>query len=106
LIDSRINLLNFDPEGMSDYIASLQEKPFRAQQLMRWVHQRGEADIAQMSDLAKTFRATLAEKACVSALPVISDQQAADGTRKWLLDVTSLRMIEALCVSLLRQAVR
>jgi 23S rRNA (adenine2503-C2)-methyltransferase len=48
LIDSRINLLNFDPEGMSDYIASLQEKPFRAQQLMRWVHQRGEADIAQM----------------------------------------------------------
>jgi 23S rRNA (adenine2503-C2)-methyltransferase len=94
LIDSRINLLNFDPEGMSDYIASLQEKPFRAQQLMRWVHQRGEADIAQMSDLAKTFRATLAEKACVSALPVISDQQAADGTRKWLLDVADGNAVE------------
>ena len=94
MIDSRINLLNFDPEGMSDYIASLQEKPFRAQQLMRWVHQRGEADIAQMSDLAKTFRATLAEKACVSALPVISDQQAADGTRKWLLDVADGNAVE------------
>jgi 23S rRNA (adenine2503-C2)-methyltransferase len=94
LIDSRINLLNFDPEGMSDYIASLQEKPFRAQQLMRWVHQRGEADIAQMSDLAKTFRATLAEKACVSALPVISDQHAADGTRKWLLDVADGNAVE------------
>jgi 23S rRNA (adenine2503-C2)-methyltransferase len=94
LIDSRINLLNFDPEGMSDYIASLQEKPFRAQQLMRWVHQRGEADIAQMSDLAKTFRAMLAEKACISALPVISDQQAADGTRKWLLDVTDGNAVE------------
>ena len=94
MIDSRINLLNFDPEGMSDYIASLQEKPFRAQQLMRWVHQRGEADIAQMSDLAKTFRATLAEKACISALPVISDQQAADGTRKWLLDVADGNAVE------------
>jgi 23S rRNA (adenine2503-C2)-methyltransferase len=94
LIDSRINLLNFDPEGMSDYIASLKEKPFRAQQLMRWVHQRGEADIAQMSDLAKTFRATLAEKACISALPVISDQQAADGTRKWLLDVADGNAVE------------
>jgi 23S rRNA (adenine2503-C2)-methyltransferase len=94
LIDSRINLLNFDPEGMSEYIASLQEKPLRAQQLMRWVHQRGEADIAQMSDLAKTFRATLAEKACVSALPVISDQQAADGTRKWLLDVADGNAVE------------
>jgi 23S rRNA (adenine2503-C2)-methyltransferase len=94
LIDSRINLLNFDPEGLCDYIASLQEKPFRAKQLMRWVHQRGEADIAQMSDLAKTFRATLAEKACVSALPVISDQQASDGTRKWLLDVADGNAVE------------
>ena len=61
---------------------------------MRWVHQRGEADIAQMSDLAKTFRATLAEKACVSALPVISDQQASDGTRKWLLDVADGNAVE------------
>ncbi|SNC59626.1 23S rRNA (adenine(2503)-C(2))-methyltransferase RlmN [Polynucleobacter victoriensis] len=93
-MDSRINLLNFDPEGLCDYIASLQEKPFRAKQLMRWVHQRGEADIAQMSDLAKTFRATLAEKACVSALPVISDQQASDGTRKWLLDVADGNAVE------------
>ncbi len=94
MIDSRINLLNFDPEGLCDYIASLKEKPFRAKQLMRWVHQRGEADIAQMSDLAKTFRATLAEKACVSALPVISDQQASDGTRKWLLDVADGNAVE------------
>ena len=86
--------MNFDPEGLCDYIASLQEKPFRAKQLMRWVHQRGEADIAQMSDLAKTFRATLAEKACVSALPVISDQQASDGTRKWLLDVADGNAVE------------
>ncbi len=94
MIDSRINLLNFDPEGLGEYIASLQEKPFRAKQLMRWVHQRGESDIAQMSDLAKSFRATLAEKACVSALPIISDQQASDGTRKWLLDVADGNAVE------------
>jgi 23S rRNA (adenine2503-C2)-methyltransferase len=87
LIDSRINLLNFDPEGLSEYIASLQEKPFRAKQLMRWIHQRGEADIAQMSDLAKSFRTALSGKAFVSGLPIISDQYANDGTRKWLLDV-------------------
>lgn len=94
MIDSRINLLNFDPEGLGEYIASLQEKPFRAKQLMRWVHQRGESDIDQMSDLAKSFRATLAEKACVSALPIISDQQASDGTRKWLLDVADGNAVE------------
>ena len=65
----------------------LQEKPFRAKQLLRWIHQRGQADVSQMSDLAKSFRATLAEKTCVAALPVITDQMATDGTRKWLLDV-------------------
>ena len=86
--------MNFDPEGLGEYIASLQEKPFRAKQLMRWVHQRGESDIAQMSDLAKSFRATLAEKACVSALPIISDQLASDGTRKWLLDVADGNAVE------------
>ena len=94
MIEPRINLLNFDPEGLGEYIASLQEKPFRAKQLMRWIHQRGEADITQMSDLAKTFRATLAQKACVSALPIVSDQQASDGTRKWLLDVGQGNAVE------------
>ena len=68
-------------------MADLQEKPFRAKQLLRWIHQRGQADVSQMSDLAKSFRATLAEKTCVAALPVITDQMATDGTRKWLLDV-------------------
>jgi 23S rRNA (adenine2503-C2)-methyltransferase len=87
LIDTRVNLLNFDPEGLVHYMADLQEKPFRAKQLLRWIHQRGQADVSQMSDLAKSFRATLAEKTCVAALPVITDQMATDGTRKWLLDV-------------------
>ena len=94
MIESRVNLLNFDPEGLVEYIASLQEKPFRAKQLMRWIHQRGEADIAQMSDLAKAFRATLTEKACISTLPIVSDQQATDGTRKWLLDVGQGNAVE------------
>jgi 23S rRNA (adenine2503-C2)-methyltransferase len=94
LIEPRINLLNFDPEGLGEYIASLSEKPFRAKQLMRWIHQRGEADITQMSDLAKTFRATLAQKACVSTLPIVSDQHASDGTRKWLLDVGQGNAVE------------
>jgi len=94
LIESRVNLLNFDPEGLVEYIASLQEKPFRAKQLMRWIHQRGESDIAQMSDLAKSFRATLADKASVSTLPIVSDQHASDGTRKWLLDVGEGNAVE------------
>jgi 23S rRNA (adenine2503-C2)-methyltransferase len=70
------------------------EKPFRAKQLQRWIHQRGCGDFEQMTDLAKSFRAKLQEKAIISAPPIISDHTSADGTRKWLLDVGAGDAIE------------
>lgn len=47
-----------------------------------------------MSDLAKSFRAQLADKVEVASLPVIEDQIATDGTRKWLLDVGDKNAVE------------
>jgi 23S rRNA (adenine2503-C2)-methyltransferase len=91
---ARTNLLNFDAAKMAEYVAGLNEKPFRAKQLMQWVHQRGISDVAQMTDLAKSFRATLAADAEVSSLPVIADHRAGDGTRKWLLDVGAGNAVE------------
>jgi 23S rRNA (adenine2503-C2)-methyltransferase len=91
---ARTNLLNFDAAKMAEYVAGLNEKPFRAKQLMQWVHQRGISDVALMTDLAKSFRTTLAEDAEVVSLPVIQDQWADDGTRKWLLDVGAGNAVE------------
>jgi adenine C2-methylase RlmN of 23S rRNA A2503 and tRNA A37 len=100
---------------MAAYVAGLNEKPFRAKQLMQWIHQRGVSDINDMSDLAKSFRATLLDKAEVLSLPIIKDEHAHDGTRKWLLDVGAgnavesvlfQKMIEAHCASLHRQDVQ
>ena len=79
---------------MAAYVAGLNEKPFRAKQLMQWIHQRGVSDINAMSDLAKKFRATLLGKAEVSSLPVLKDERANDGTRKWLLDVGAGNAVE------------
>jgi 23S rRNA (adenine2503-C2)-methyltransferase len=90
----RTNLLDLDGGRLADFIASLNEKPFRAKQLMRWIHQRGVADVHEMSDLAKTFRELLADKVEVTSLPVIADQIASDGTRKWLLDVGDGNAVE------------
>jgi 23S rRNA (adenine2503-C2)-methyltransferase len=91
---ARTNLLNFDAAKMAEYVAGLNEKPFRAKQLMQWVHQRGISDVALMTDLAKSFRTTLAEDAEVVSLPVIQDHWADDGTRKWLLDVGAGNAVE------------
>ena len=94
----RINLLDFDAAQLAAYVQSLEEKPFRAKQLLRWIHRRGARDFDAMSDLAKSLRAKLSEHAHISSPAVLSDVIAADGTRKWLLDVGLGNAIEAVFI--------
>ena len=93
-----VNLLDFDLEGLAAYCETLGEKRFRATQLFRWIHQRGVADFSQMSDLAKSLREKLAGKAQVTALPVVSQHESADGTIKWLFDVGGGNAIEGVFI--------
>ena len=82
-----VNLLDFDLDALTAWCASQGEKRFRAVQLFRWVHQKGESDFARMSDLAKSLRDKLATAAEVRPLRILSEQASADGTIKWLFDV-------------------
>ena len=82
-----VNLLDFDLAGLTAYCEQLGEKPFRATQLFRWIHQRGACDFSQMSDLAKSLRTRLGGVAEVRAPAVLGEQASADGTIKWLFDV-------------------
>jgi 23S rRNA (adenine2503-C2)-methyltransferase len=92
------NLLDLDAAGLAAFFATLEEKPFRARQVLRWVHQSGEADFARMSDLAKGLRAKLAAAARVEAPLVLGDSTAADGTRKWLLKVDGANAVDAVFI--------
>lgn len=81
----KVNLLNFDRQGLRDYFASINEKPFRADQLMKWIYQTGESDFDAMTNMNKDLRAKLKNN-CVIDAPVISEhQQASDGTIKFAL---------------------
>jgi 23S rRNA (adenine2503-C2)-methyltransferase len=82
-----VNLLDFDLDALAAWCAELGEKRFRAVQLFRWIHQKGESDFARMSDLAKSLRDKLAARAAVQSLKLISEQVSTDGTVKWLFDV-------------------
>jgi 23S rRNA (adenine2503-C2)-methyltransferase len=93
-----VNLLQFDRSGLADFCAGLGEKRFRATQLFRWIHQRGERDPAAMTDLAKSLRDKLAANAAVLPLPVASEQVAADGTIKWLFDVGGGDAVESVFI--------
>jgi 23S rRNA (adenine2503-C2)-methyltransferase len=92
------NLLDFDLDGLAAWCERLGEKRFRAVQLFRWIHQRGQSRFDDMSDLAKSLRAKLQTAAHVSPLPVVSMQASADGTVKWLFDVGGGNAVETVFI--------
>src|SRR5471032_927720 len=92
------NLLDLDAARLVSFFADIGEKPFRAKQLLRWMHQFGEADFSKMSDLAKPLREKLGASAVIEAPRVVADATAADGTRKWLLDVGNRNAVETVFI--------
>ena len=93
-----INLLDLAPDALATFFAEHDEKPFRARQVLRWVHQRFVDDIETMTDLAKPLRERLAEVASITGPTVIRETTAADGTRKWLLDAGGGNAVESVYI--------
>ena len=93
-----VNLLDFDATRLTAFCKEIGEKPFRAKQLLRWMHHFGESDFAKMSDLAKSLREKLAATAVIELPKVKSASVSADGTRKWLLDVGNGNAVDAVFI--------
>ncbi|MBS0612906.1 MAG: 23S rRNA (adenine(2503)-C(2))-methyltransferase RlmN, partial [Proteobacteria bacterium] len=95
----KTNLLGLPRPELERFVADrLGAKPFRARQLMRWIYKRGAQDFASMTDLARDFRAELEAVACVRVPEIMSEQRAADGTRKWLLRMDEAQGIETVYI--------
>jgi 23S rRNA (adenine2503-C2)-methyltransferase len=92
------NLFDYDAAGLEAVLADWGEKPFRARQLLRWMHQLGVRDFDAMTDLGKPLRARLAAEATIRLPEVRQDALSADGTRKWLLDVGAGNAIETVLI--------
>ena len=92
------NLLDFDAADLTAWFAGMGEKPFRAKQVLRWLHQFGEDDFDRMSDVARSLRVCLAEQSEVRVPQVLRDATASDGTRKWLLDVGNGNAVESVFI--------
>ncbi len=93
-----VNLLDFDQEKLAVFFAENGEKPFRAKQLLRWIHQFGENDFSRMSDLSKVLREKLGRLAVIEPPRLIQEQISDDGTRKWLLDVGTGQGVETVFI--------
>jgi len=93
-----LNLLGLNRNQFETLCADMGEKPFRARQMMRWMHQSGVADFELMTDVSRAFREQMAAGAVIAAPTVLRDTTAPDGTRKWLFDVGTGNAIEAVYI--------
>ena len=92
------NLLDFDAEGLTAWFAARGEKPFRARQVLRWMHHFGQADFDAMTDIAKSLREMLKANAVVLPPAIVSDKLSDDGTRKFLFDVGNGNAVETVFI--------
>lgn len=86
---TKINLLDLNRKQMRELFVSMGEKPFRADQIMKWIYHYCYDDFDQMTDINKVLRAKLKEIAEIKAPEVSEEQRYADGTIKWAIKVGS-----------------
>ncbi len=93
-----VNLLDLDRRGMEAFFVGLGEKPFRANQVLPWIHRLGVVDFDDMTNLSKALRARLRDIAHITPPTVLSHQEAADGTHKWSLRLGDGQAIETVYI--------
>lgn len=97
-VNSKVNLLNFDHKGMREYLESIGEKPFRADQLMKWIYHFGYSDFEQMTNINKKLREKL-QRNCIISAPDISEKQVSeDGTIKYALKLEGGQEVETVWI--------
>ncbi|OHV07856.1 23S rRNA (adenine(2503)-C(2))-methyltransferase RlmN [Kushneria phosphatilytica] len=95
---SRVNLLGLSREQLRTFFAELGEKPFRATQVMKWIHQEGVDSFADMTNLSKALRTKLEAQAEIRAPKVVYEGDSKDGTRKWVLEVEDGSYVETVLI--------
>ena len=95
---TKINLLGLSPSQMEAFFAELGEKKFRAQQMLKWIHQYGQSDFDEMTNMSKALRQRLSEIAEVRLPEVVYENTSKDGTRKWVMRLDGGSSIETVYI--------
>jgi len=101
MLDSPVkktNLLGLDHASLKDFFIQIGEKPYRAQQILKWIHFNGVSDFDAMTNISKELRQKLATIAEIALPTILFEKQATDGTYKWLLKLTDGNCIETVFI--------
>lgn len=94
----KVNLKNLLPVELESFLVSLGTEPFRATQLIEWLHRRGVESFAEMSNIPLALRTRLAEVASVSSARKLTEKRAPDGTVKYLFALEDGQAIESVLI--------
>ena len=95
---AKLNLLGLDRQGLIAYFSELGEKPFRANQVLKWVHQQAVTDYQLMTNISQALRDQLQEDTRIHFPELVFDATSTDGTRKWLLQLDDGNRIETVYI--------
>ena len=95
---SKVNLLGMTRAQLESFFTEIGEKKFRAQQVMKWIHHQGVHDFQDMTNLGKALRDRLSQTAEITPPIIDSQQDSADGTRKWGIKVAGGALVEAVLI--------
>jgi len=94
----KINLLGLSREKMAAFFLSIGEKPFRAQQILKWIHHHGVHDFDEMTNISKALREHLKTTAEIRPPEVVTEKTSKDGTRKWAVRVSGGSLVETVLI--------
>ncbi|WP_339338576.1 23S rRNA (adenine(2503)-C(2))-methyltransferase RlmN [uncultured Oceanicoccus sp.] len=94
----KINLLGLSREKMAAFFLSIGEKPFRAQQILKWIHHHGVHDFDEMTNISKALRERLKTTAEIRPPEVVTEKTSKDGTRKWAVRVSGGSLVETVLI--------
>ncbi len=94
----KLNLLGLHRLGLEAFFKALGEKPYRATQVLKWIHFQGVQHIEAMSNLSKALREKIAAIADIRVPEVAYETTSADGTHKWVLRLADGNCIETVFI--------
>lgn len=97
-VDKKVNLLDLNRQGMREFFQELGEKPFRADQVMKWLYHYCVDNFDEMTNLNKVLREKLKEIAEIRAPEVRVQQQSSDGTIKFAMTLFDGQDVETVWI--------
>ena len=97
-VNQLVDLKDLSPDALVDFLAGMGKEKFRAEQVLRWIYQRGVEEFSEMTDLAKSFREDLSQRATISSFTHETVEVSSDGTRKFLFRLHDGKNLETVLI--------